>query len=429
MRRRDAVLTPFVRQSDSAILFVLIPSSSAVKKILFVVVGRQKESLRAQVSFEFQLQFHYCIISIITTMAPNVRFDSLLRGANPNEDSDDERSTTFQTQAESERDVGDFHLATAKAQGWKLWKDRLDQGGKNVHASSATRTCAASPDSAVADRLFLDQALASVRMLDSSERQSNKDWLESFHGELHDVPTSLLERIKANAPQKFAARVADFNENLMYQMQTQHGLSHLGVEDQDLQALVPAHEHLGSFLTTESTVPQPAHVDFPWKVLEDTTISTQGGSKKTDLSLGFFPLTAEGMFLQVWPRQDDPCVSEIPGHLVFIPLGKLLVLPASTIHGGGFRTTPLYIPAEDEDFSSSSSSSSCFQQDDNHTTNFTYQENGNLRFHLYMARGTTHRLPTHQTNKYTEPHDKRRELCERYVDAPYMQVLQQHLFV
>lgn len=67
---------------------------------------------------------------------------------------------------------------------------------------------------------------------------------------------------------------------------------------------------------------------------------------------------------------------QVTGEIIFVPYGKLLILPAHTIHGGGYRTTPLDAGT-----------------------------NGNLRFHLYVARNQAS-LPEHQTNKYTEPSDK-----------------------
>ncbi len=228
----------------------------------------------------------------------------------------------------------------------------------------------------------LVRALSSIRLLDSQE--SSQPWLNRFDGELYNISRDLLEQVASKSPNQFAARVADCNENLFYEMQTRKGLAHLGLED--ISSVVLAEEYLGSFLTTESTVPQPAHVDYTWETINDSS----------NLNLGFFPLTNEGMFLQVWPRNDD--VDQIFGELVFIPEGRLLVLPASTIHGGGFRTTP-------------------------------YNDHGNLRFHLYMARGKGSKLPPHQSNKYTEPYDKRRELCERYVNTHHMELLQKHFFL
>lgn len=111
------------------------------------------------------------------------------------------------------------------------------------------------------------------------------------------------------------------------------------------------------------------------------------------------------MFLQVWPTAScdaDPAAL-VSGQIVYIPFGRILLLPASTIHGGGFRTTSLGDGA-------------------------AY---GNLRFHLYVAsggEGSTF-LPLHQSNKYTEPLDKATELSRRYVDSHHMPMLMRHLFV
>ena len=150
----------------------------------------------------------------------------------------------------------------------------------------------------------------------------------------------------------------------------------------------------GSFMQTESTMYQPAHVDYDYSIL------SKYGSK---LFLAFFPLTEEGAYLQLW--QDDENVSiDDPreGTVVFIPYGNMLIVPSDTIHGGGFKRG----------------------------------EGGNLRFHLYIEiledeevvvedRGVEEKkedtnniaLLDHPMNKYTEKYDRRRELCERFVDA------------
>jgi hypothetical protein len=216
----------------------------------------------------------------------------------------------------------------------------------------------------------IQEALSSIRILDCPEQ--NSDWLKAFGGTLRTVPINLVEALRACAPIDFTARVADFNNNLFYEMQTQRGLEHLGMDSSVLlEALnTDVKEYLGSFLTTETSVPQPPHVDYTWEILE--RYSSQ------DLNIGFFPLTQEGMFLQVWPRNHSSD-STIMGQIIYIPYGKLLVLPAHTIHGGGFRTTP----------------------------SPKTQVNGNLRFHLYVASNKAS-LPDHQTNKYTEPNDKRK---------------------
>lgn len=184
-------------------------------------------------------------------------------------------------------------------------------------------------------------------------------------------------------------------------MQETRGLKNLVVDD-DLTKLDPpirmfedflsADEYLGSFLTTESSLPQPPHVDYTWEVLE---------AAANPLMIGFFPLTREGMFLQVWPTCPDPedMFTVIEGEIIFIPYGKILLLPASTIHGGGFRTSSI-------------------MEDGPH---------GNLRFHLYVApHGSS--LPRHQNNKYTEQNDRRKELALRYVDNRHLEPLLQSFF-
>jgi hypothetical protein len=235
----------------------------------------------------------------------------------------------------------------------------------------------------------LEEAFQSIRVIQSVT--GTRDLKQQYHAEVYEVPLQVLRQIESQAPASLAARVADFNGNLLYEMQTSQQMLAL-----DLGGLVHdtlrADSFLGSYLTTESTVPQPAHVDYSWEVLEE----------HPNLYLGFFPLTSEGMYLQVWPRvmSNAEFRPKIPGEILFIPYGRLLVLPAGTIHAGGFRTTPL-----------------------------ESGEHGNLRFHLYLARNGDI-LPEHQTNKYTEPDDKRRELCERYTDAPGLdRLVQQRWFV
>lgn len=313
-------------------------------------------------------------------MAPNIRVEHVIRN-HGDEDHDDDESFADAAVITSYHRNDIYRRSFART----LWQNRqLSQQGVDLLVSSDHDHHHDDP--------LVEQALSSIRLLDSPE--NNQTWLNSYKGELYSISHDLLRKVTCQAPHEFAARVADSNENLFYEMQTRKGLAHLGL--QGIYDVVQAEEYLGSFLTTDVTVPQPAHVDYTWEVLEDDHGST--------LSLGFFPLTEEGMFLQVWPRNDE--IQEIQGELVFIPLGRLLVLPASTIHGGGFRTTPYY------------------------KKNDQGQARGNLRFHLYMARGNKgSRLPTHQTNKYTEPYDKRRELCERYVNTCYMEQLQRYLFL
>ena len=165
-------------------------------------------------------------------------------------------------------------------------------------------------------------------------------------------------------------------------------------------------------MQTERTIFQPAHVDYDYPILK------KYGNK---LFLAFFPLTEDGAFLQLWKEEDssriktstatqpeaNPGQSVVEGTVVYIPYEKMLIVPSNTIHAGGFKRG----------------------------------ESGNLRFHLYIAvedgydvgsdvemeegkegvegagREEILGLLNHPMNKYTEENDRRRELCERFVDA------------
>eukprot|EP00536_Pseudo-nitzschia_multiseries_P010450 jgi/Psemu1/25991/gm1.25991_g len=247
-------------------------------------------------------------------------------------------------------------------------------------------------------------SLSSIVVLD--DEVEKEEWLNRFDGHLSDVSPELLRGLRQHAPDQYhMSTVADFNDNLCYRMQQERGLEHFpGLNAgrvHELEKTLRANEYLGSFLTTKSSIPQPAHVDYPWEVLEEH-------ARDQSLKLGFFPLTNEGMFLQIWPTASpfqDRSV-EVEGQIVFIPYGKLLIVPASTIHGGGFRTTPLGQTAGGNSNVNGSNG----------------ETGGNLRFHLYIAtKGAS--LPVHQTNKYTERGDKTKEMSRRYVDSKHMRVL------
>ena len=200
--------------------------------------------------------------------------------------------------------------------------------------------------------------------LNSTSSPTVKSLLSTYKGHLVDVGSCLLEGLRNTAPQQLAARVGDYNENLFYEMQDKDkdisgiidGVPH---DDQQLQNDIDKFEssiksslqhsnltYRGSFMRTESTIYQPAHVDYDYPILE------QYGNK---LFLAFFPLTQEGAYLQLWqePSEEDSIVGGDPieGTVVYIPYGKMLIMPSDTIHGGGFKRGT----------------------------------SGNLRFHLYIA--------------------------------------------
>ena len=296
----------------------------------------------------------------------------------------------------------------------------------------------AETDTQLLDLFMRKRAFSSIVVLSSATCPRARDLLDAHDGHLIDVGPRILEGLRDAAPSRLAARVGDYNGNLFYEMQAANrDIASIIVEDhrrrrmrrgdgghdddegialqessirrdvEDFEATIRGSlfqsniSYRGSYMTTESTMFQPAHVDYDYDVLQ-----TYG--KK--LYLSFFPLTHEGAFLQLWRDaivgvkleaetggdvdryNDSVCIDDVvEGTVVFIPYGKMLIVPSDTIHGGGFRRG----------------------------------SGGNLRFHLYIAldgdetevggKGTT--LLDHPMNKYTERHDKRRELCERYVDS------------
>lgn len=249
------------------------------------------------------------------------------------------------------------------------------------------------------------RALTSIVILDETIDDRAKSLLEDYHGKLVDLRSSLTNELKEQGPETFTAFVADFNDNLAYSLERD---SHRGMPsvartlspdqwNQELQELEDTMQEVlpnknsnqeaplgiqGSFLKTENkSIPQPAHVDFAWQMLTE-----QG----MHLWLAFFGLTQEGMILQLWPSSNNGIgVVSSAGQLVFVPLGKMLIMPSDTIHGGGFRTRPV----------------------------FNTNDVGNLRYHLYLATDG-HGLPQFVNNTYTQKDNRRRDLSDLYQNAP-----------
>ena len=106
----------------------------------------------------------------------------------------------------------------------------------------------------------------------------------------------VVMHVRDNAPDIVdMSTVADFNDNLLYHMRREQGLDNfVGLSTNHLHELektLRSNKYLGSFLTTKASVPQPAHVDFDWKVLQQCEENSQS------LMIGFFPLTKEGALI------------------------------------------------------------------------------------------------------------------------------------
>ena len=292
------------------------------------------------------------------------------------------------------------------------------------------------------NEIAIQKVLSSIIILNSPTTPQVTSLLSKYNGKLLSIGTSILQGLYNAAPVNNdtssggftgRARVGDYNENLFYHMQLK-GMNLIDIIQKDstgysprstndhrqgdidsstttLQSEIKSFEsklrntlnqqsisYRGSFMSTEQTMYQPAHVDY------DYTILSKYGKR---LYLAFFPLTLDGAYLQLWQKkkltghneEGHKQRDEVEGTVVYIPYGQMLLLPSDTIHGGGFKRG----------------------------------NGGNLRFHLYIALDDDDsvredegkdkekdgiNLLDHPMNKYTEEYDRRRELCERYVNAP-----------
>ena len=109
-----------------------------------------------------------------------------------------------------------------------------------------------------------------------------------------------------------------------------------------------------SVLKTPKHRIQERHTDFKRSILDEYP---------DELFLAFTPLTEAGMFLQIWPWEDER------GVVVFVPHGKLLLMPGSVLHGGGFLTCSI---------------------------------RHNLRMHFYIYLGKSASRNIQQANEYSE---------------------------
>jgi hypothetical protein len=304
-----------------------------------------------------------------------------------------------QTDTDTESDFSD-HEADLKA--------------VNIQDPRIANTCAGGPDYAekVEYANYKDNGIIVMHKNSATAQKL----LADFGGRMtSNIEIDFLEALKSKTPSNLgAARVADFNENLSYAMQPQRGLRHMFGSSNDRcnpkkgEQLINAFECLlhnmvdsarheddncsnmeyqGSFMRTEgTTIPQPPHVDFDWCYLGEPGV-------KESVFLGFFPLTRQGCFLQMWRPGDASKMSgKVTGQMIFIPYGSFLLLPCDTIHGGGFRSCPSPADGREEEY-------------------------GNMRFHLYIAVNGT-QLPRFQNNRYTEKDNPGRELAERFKNAP-----------
>ena len=104
-----------------------------------------------------------------------------------------------------------------------------------------------------------------------------------------------------------------------------------------------------SFLKTLETKVQPPHIDFQWqnispKDFHKTPRSYKGNYKEWVPFIALFPLTQDGMKVEVWNARSEhdvpECEEDKTGVVVNIPFGEILLLRADVVHAGGFAPSP-----------------------------------------------------------------------------------------
>jgi hypothetical protein len=103
-----------------------------------------------------------------------------------------------------------------------------------------------------------------------------------------------------------------------------------------------------SFMKTLEADVQDPHIDYQWPDVEPSDFDPNkpprrfiaGNYKKWVPFIALFPVTADGMTVEVWNARSEhshPTLDK-KGCLVHIPYGKILLLRADVVHAGGFIT-------------------------------------------------------------------------------------------
>jgi hypothetical protein len=115
------------------------------------------------------------------------------------------------------------------------------------------------------------------------------------------------------------------------------------VDEQDIKVFL-------TFMKTVRTDVQDPHIDFSWADAyphgSDDDASAPDEHYRWNVPfIAFFPLSEEGMFLEMWDHRpkhgvtvDSSETETKRGRMLYIPYGRLLMVRADTVHAGGFTT-------------------------------------------------------------------------------------------
>jgi hypothetical protein len=120
-------------------------------------------------------------------------------------------------------------------------------------------------------------------------------------------------------------------------------MDYCSVDEQDIKVFL-------TFMKTVRTSVQDPHIDFSWADAYPHGSADDAGAPNNHYRwnvpfIAFFPLSTEGMFLEMWDHRPNHGVimdsSETEtkrGRMLYIPHGRMLMVRADTVHAGGFTT-------------------------------------------------------------------------------------------
>lgn len=188
--------------------------------------------------------------------------------------------------------------------------------------------------------------MTTVIVSTTSMATSHIQWIKHLDGKIIDINVNFLSMVARAAPSKRSrtkwssigisrniknyihhkGQWYDYCNNEGYQIEYETAF-----KEQVLVGLgFKGFEYKASYLLSMKEDIQEPHIDYEWGPLK---------SNKGKLYVFFFPLTHEGMQLQIWDYWNLKGSQEGRfGEKVFIPYGVGVLLPGHIVHAGGFMS-------------------------------------------------------------------------------------------